>query len=221
MQPGAKRQRCDQIRAFAAFGQNKEFCMWMRRYGVLAPKIFLAIFVLLAAAPTASYAARDGARYEEIWKSEPKYYEPSGSYFQLVEDKSVTSQGVDWMEAAEKASSMTYKGRPGRLAILSNAALYGWILENFRLVDRGHNGNTWIGFRYLCSTRTLMKVSGDEHPRTAFSVWDIPWYRSENIICGRGQLPYMSVFIDGQSSRWRAAGYRKRFPHYLVEYPTE
>lgn len=193
----------------------------MGRYGVLALKIFLATFVLFGAAPMSSYAARDGAALGEVVKSEPKYYEPSGTYFQLVDDKSANSQGVDWAQAAEKASRMNYKGRPGRLAIVNDPALYGWILDNFRLVDLDHHGNTWIGFRYMCSTRTLMRVSGDEHPRTAFSFWDIPWYRSEDIICGKGQLPYMSVFIDGQTSRWRAAGYRKRFPHYFVEYPAK
>jgi hypothetical protein len=192
----------------------------MRRYGFLALKVFLATFVLLGSAPMSSYAARDGARPGEMWKSRPVYYEPSGSYFQLVSDMETRRAGIMWHEAAAAASRMSYKGRPGRLAILDDGALYGWILENFRLQDRIYGGDTWIGLRYMCSTRTLMRVSGEEYPPSAFSVWGVPWYRDDSVHCGKGNLQYMGVHIHGKTSRWRAVGDRKAYPHFLVEFPA-
>jgi hypothetical protein len=115
---------------------------------------------------------------------------------------------------------MTYKGRRGRLAIVDNGALYGWILEKFELVSRSTE-KTWIGLRYMCGSRALMWANGKEHPHSAFSFWDYPWYRVDGIRCGKSKVPWMGVYISGETSRWRAAGDKKIYSRYLVEYPAE
>lgn len=203
---------------------RNQLSIWMRRHSVLGLRILLAALVFLGSASMPSYAAtqnRDFGLIGELWKSEPKYYEPSDTYFQLVSDSETHPDGIPWMDAAAAASKMTYKGRLGRLAIINDAATYAWILETFNLRSRSHSGNTWIGLRYLCSTLTLIRVTGEEQPRSAFSFWDSPWYRLEGIRCGKTPVPYMGVYINGETNRWRAAGHKKHFIHYIVEYPAE
>lgn len=195
----------------------------MKRYSVPWLKIFLAALILLSSALMSSYAVAQNrdTGHGESWRSDPEYYEPSGSYFQLFRDNKQRMSGVLWQEAAAAASKMTYKGRRGRLAIINDGALYSWILKKFEDLGRPGVGDTWIGLRYMCGSLTLMTVTGDEYPRSAFSIWDFPWYRVEHIRCGKGGVPWMGVYINGETSRWRAAGDRKGYLHYLVEYPAE
>jgi hypothetical protein len=194
----------------------------MKRYSVLWLKISLATLILLGSAPMSSDAAARNldTGKEDYWKSDLEYYEPSGSYFQLVRDDTKRLSGVRWHEAAADAAKMTYKGRRGRLAIVDNGALYGWILEKFELVSRSTE-KTWIGLRYMCGSRALMWANGKEHPHSAFSFWDYPWYRVDGIRCGKSKVPWMGVYISGETSRWRAAGDKKIYSRYLVEYPAE
>lgn len=194
----------------------------MKRYSVPWLKIFLTTLILLSSAPVPSYAVAQNrdTGHGAYWKSDPEYYEPSGSYFQLFRDNKQRMSGVLWQEAAAAASKMTYKGRRGRLAIINDGALYGWLLEKFEVLGRPGE-YAWIGLRYMCGSRVLMRVTGDEHPRSAFSFWDYPWYREDGIRCGKGNLRWMGVYINGGTSRWRAVGDRKGWPFYLVEYPVE
>jgi hypothetical protein len=195
----------------------------MRHREIFGLRVILATLVLLTALPTlpiAEDAKRDRAVNGEIWRSDPKYYPDSDTYFQLVDDKKTHANGVDWSTAATAASKLTYKGRTGRLAIINSPNLQSWILKNYNFQALDYGGETFIGFRYLCSTLELFTVTGERYPRTAFSFWGIPWNRSD-VLCGVSTIPYMSIYIRGETNFWQAAGYLKRFPHYLVEYPPK
>lgn len=196
----------------------------MTRYSRCSLNVYAALFLLLLAGfiPVRdANAGEDDAVFGEIWKSDVEHYAPKDSYFQLVDDKRNKTNGIWWIQAAERATEMTYKGRRGRLAIIDTPDLQAWVMKhfNFRSRLRNYGGDTLIGLRYMCDSRKLVWVNGKEHPRTAFSFWDVPWYRNENIRCGLLPLPYMGVYIHGETSRWKASGYQKAYPHYLVEYP--
>jgi hypothetical protein len=226
---GATRRRSPTAQSISRYDgapSKRELGIGMKRSSVLWLKMFLATLTLLCSAPTSSFAAdrnRDTVR-QALYKSEPEYYEPSGSYFQIVTDTRKHDNGQSWELAAEAASKLTYKGRRGRLAIVNDGALYAWLLEKFEILGPPHDEHIWIGLRYLCANLTLMWVNGEEHPRSAFSYWDVPWYRVEEIRCGsggKGRLPYMGVSINSKTSRWRATGYKKHYYRSLVEYPAE
>lgn len=175
--------------------------------------------VLMAASPAVLDANRAFAA--ELWRSEIRKYPKNDSYYQLVDDRSIHDQGVEWREARARAATFSYKGRKGRLAIVDTGELYAWLLETFNLRARSQKGYTWIGLRYLCPTRDLLWVTGQEHPPSGFAAWDTPWHREDGIRCSTvPRLPYMGVFIAGERSRWQATGYRKRYRNYFIEYPA-
>jgi len=197
----------------------------MRRRGFLGLSVLLATLILLSAAPMSSNAGdakRDRAIDNEIWKSDVIYYSASDTYFQLIDDKQTHRNGIDWSEAASLASKMSYRGRKGRLAIIDVPDKQARVMEAFNFSLLNYGGNTWIGLIYMCSTRKLVRVDGNEHPRSAFSFWDVPWHREDGIRCDtRPNLSYMGVYIHGSTNRWQATGWKKRFPHYIVEYPPK
>jgi hypothetical protein len=195
----------------------------MRHREIFNLRVFLATFVILSVVPisaNAELAKRDHASKGEIWESDIKYYAATDTYYQLFEDyRTKGDNGVFWHQAASIASMKTYQGRRGRLAIINTADQQSWILSTFKLQTRLYDGDTWIGFRYMCSTRKVINVVGEEHQRSAFSLWDVPWYRREDITCTTDNISYMPVYIDGIKQRWKASGPKKAYPHYLVEYP--
>ncbi|RMD88476.1 MAG: hypothetical protein D6807_05655 [Alphaproteobacteria bacterium] len=151
----------------------------------------------------------------------PTLYPGNGSYFLLVEDFTGSNNGVDWPEARVAAAKRQFKGRQGRLAVIDSPELYEWILATFDLGQYAHEGRTWIGLRYWCRFRQLTLANGEVYPDTGFTAWDRPWSRPGGQTCtSNAKLPYMSVYIEGTTGRWRATGYRKRFPFYLVEFPA-
>ncbi len=195
-----------------------------------ALNILLAVFLAIAMGHSAHaqewLRSYDEARFagKPFWESEPVYDERTGSYFQLVRDQKNggrPAHGPNWAEAAANASSMSYKGRQGRLAVIDSPELYQWILNQWDLaaLRGGHGGDTWIGLRYWCPYRQLAWSDGTEHSFTSFAPWARPWYRGDGIRCSKSAIPYMSVYIDPTTLRWRATGLRKRFMHYIVEYP--
>lgn len=162
-----------------------------------------------------------GEKGSKIWESDVVLYDGNGSYYQLVTDFSKDGSGATWEDARTLAAKRTYKGRKGRLAMMDSAALQQWVLSTFNLVERGYSGNTWIGIRYWCNFRKLTDINGATYSFQSFNAWDSPWYRDGGTRCDTNpKLPYMGVYIHGVASRWQAAGYLKRFPHYLVEYPA-
>lgn len=152
---------------------------------------------------------------------DPILFSGNGSYFLLVEDFTGSSNGVDWEEARVAAAKRRFKGRQGRLAVIDSPELLEWVLTTFDLGQYAHEGRTWIGLRYWCRFRQLTLANGAVYPDTGFTAWDRPWSRPGGQTCtSNAKLPYMSVYIEGGTGRWRAAGYRKRYPYYLVEFPA-
>jgi len=193
--------------------------------------IFLS-FVLILLATAGIALGQSGVNLEnlrqalqagkEFWKSEPILNENTGSYYQFVYDAGGggRTNGVRWEKAFVKAQQMTLRDREGRLAKVDSQELYKWILRRWDLRGLGYGGRTWIGLRYWCPYRQLTWTSGEDHSFDAFGAWDTPWYRPDGIRCSTGaNLPYMGVYIEGATGRWRATGYKKVFPYYLVEYP--
>ncbi len=184
--------------------------------------VTLAIALLLSLESNAQRAPKElGERGSKLWESEVVLFEGNGSYYQLISDFTRDNSGATWEDARSLAAERTYKGRHGRLAMLDSAELQNWVLGTFDLPERGYNGNTWIGIRYWCSFRKLTDIDGATYSFQSFSAWDTPWYRDGGTRCEINQkLPYMGVYIQGTASRWRAAGFLKRYPNFLVEYPA-
>lgn len=185
--------------------------------------VILLLAAVLASSPVQESTAKEpGAENDDIWKSDVKYYRDTDTYFQLIDDKQTNNDGPNWSQAATAASQKRYKGRKGRLAIIDDPKLQNWIIKNFNLPARvgNYGGETWIGLRFLCSSRELWTVTGERYARTAFSFWDVPWHRSR-VRCETQNMSYMPLYISGKTSRWQACGSSKHFPHYLVEYPAK
>ncbi|MBB4212026.1 hypothetical protein EV659_1082 [Rhodothalassium salexigens DSM 2132] len=166
----------------------------------------------------ADLAAREARQAGDVWRSKPALHPESGSYFQFVRDLRPGSPGVTWAEADQAARAERFQGRPGRLAVIVSAAQYQWLLTAF---PPNESSKIWLGLRYWCANRRLSWGQGIGFEQTGFGAWDTPWHREDGIRCGlTRELPYMGVFIDPKSQLWRATGYRKRFRHYIVEYPA-
>ncbi len=162
-----------------------------------------------------------GERGSKVWESEIVKYEGNGSYYQLISDFTRDTSGATWEDALSLAAARTHMGRRGQLAMIDSAELQQWVLGTFDLPERGYNGNTWIGVRYWCSFRKLTDIRGETYSFQSFSAWATPWYREGDTRCETNQkLPYMGVYLQGTISRWRAVGFLKRFPNFLVEYPA-
>jgi hypothetical protein len=173
-----------------------------------------AAFAIIALLATATQLAAQGLEKGAggIGQSAVHFYEPSGSYFQLIRDQRGDRTGHSWREAMQRAKRFDYKGRTARLAVVDNRALHRWLVRTFRL-----RGATWIGLRYWCSYRQLSWVTGDAQPFDDFGAWGSPWYRKWN--CDTGNFAYMPVYYTDGTARWKASGPKKAFRYYLVEYP--
>jgi len=171
----------------------------------------------------AGASAREGPHPENLRDREviqTAYHAESDTYFRLVSDVVNQTGTGKWAYAVEKARRASFKGREGRLAKVDTADKHQFIVEQFDFDDLMGAPGIWIGLRYWCGVRMLTWVDGEEHKAGAFGAWDTPWYAGE-IRCEQNDIPYMGVFYDRRSSRWRAMGYKKRFRYYLIEFPSE
>lgn len=201
----------------------------MRHRLVLGLRVFFAALILMTAtagSPVAEVKKNNRSLGHLTSKSEVKYFAPTDTYFQLIFDLETHNQGPNWSEAVTLAARSSYKGRVGKLAIIDTPEEYSWFVKNFDLPARHyagrHGGNTWIGMRYVCRTREMVTAAGEPYARAAYSFWDVPWYREDLPKCGESRtLKWMGIYIKGETNRWRAVGFKKRFPHYLVEYPPQ
>ncbi len=148
------------------------------------------------------------------------YYEPRDAYFQLAKDVVNRTGTGKWAFAVQKARNTQYKDRKGRLARIDTAELHQWIVETFDFADLPASNGVWVGLRYWCGVRMLTWADGETHRPGAFAPWDTPWHRTD-IRCGSNNMPYMGVYYEPQSSRWKATGYNKRFRYYLIEFPPK
>ena len=153
--------------------------------------------------------------------AEAQYYSPvynphTKSYFELRKD----NQKGYWVDANNKAKTLSYKGVRGRLAVVEGQDTHSFLQRHFKL-----DVETWIGLQYWCSFRKLLWVTGEVHDRSAFSPWAANWNRPGIAACedaGTRVSGFMPVYYlpHSQGFRWQAVGSAKGFDRYLVEYPT-
>lgn len=148
---------------------------------------------------------------------EPTYNPHTKSYFELRRVPNPAMQGTRWEEAANRATKLTYKGVNGRLAIVRDLQTHEFLLK-FPIPKQ-----TWIGLRLDCSTRELKWVDGSTLEKDGFNAWTLgQWYLTDGITCSEQKnMPHMGVFYDSKEKfRWKAAGRKKAFDFFLIEYPT-
>jgi hypothetical protein len=143
----------------------------------------------------------------------PVYHAPSGSYFALAYELA-GRDGLNWNEAKERAASMSYKGRPGRLAIIDDVSKHNLVRNNFK-----HRREAWLGLRYWCKARMLAWVDLTPHASRDFQVWMPKWHRT-HVRCGATRIQYMGVYYTVDAQLWQAAGESKHFPYFFVEFPA-
>ena len=150
---------------------------------------------------------------------QPVYDPVSKSYFELRDD----NKRSYWVFAQQLAASKFHKGVRGRLAVVRNAHVHDFLRRNFQI-----DTWAWIGLRYWCKYRKLQWVTGEIHDRGEFSAWAQQWYRNADTSCGRGTATgptaFMPVYYNpansGYGFTWQAAGPKKGFHYYFVEYPA-
>ncbi len=176
---------------------------------------FGAIVVMLIPFCLAGTTAFSAAKPDD-----PPIYNPaSKSYFQLLW---LTTERPNWGSAHVAASSRTFKGVRGRLAVIDRPETHQFILQNFEV-----NEEIWIGLRYWCRFRMLQW--NDLRPYSPadpgrFHAWHPQWYRNTPL-CGalskeKGYKPVYYQPIGERNARWQASGHGKGFGRFLVEYPT-
>ena len=156
------------------------------------------------------------------------YDEKSGSYFELIRAgpndslRGPNNRAISWENARKKASARVYKGVRGRLAVVKSREVNDFLAKTF---DPEHEA--WIGLRYMCHERVLQWVTGDLHPRSAYSRWARPWNRVGSTV-GQYKVPtcnktfrYWPVhyWSRRRGFRWNAHGQFKEMRSYFVEYP--
>ena len=177
------------------------------------------IFLVAALLCVASGAQAQGPVY-----GKPMYDPASKSYFELVHVTQAQAQGsmypaLPFDKAAHAATGRAFQGVAGRLAIIRSQDPHIFIMQNLR-----PNEDTWIGLRYLCKTRELRWVNGQQLKKGDFAPWHAQWDQSSGAGCvkGGGETDWMPVAYTPASSgfRWIAKGGKKIYVAYLVEYPT-
>lgn len=129
--------------------------------------VIAALCVVLLGAPGAASAKTVG----------PFYNPHTKSYFALVELG--TMSGKSWDRAAQLASTRSYKGVHGRLAVVDDVQTHMWLQEKFKAeMDK----DAWIGLRYFCNARKLMWVDGEIMDESPPGVWH-PRVGTERISC--------------------------------------
>lgn len=142
--------------------------------------------------------------------TQPILHSESGSYFQLV-DKGRGSR-YTWARASAGVKALTHEGRRGRLAILDTPSKHRFVNDNFYLLS----GNAWIGLRYMCASRTLIRRDGRSYDGS-FAPWDRPWSLGGVDNCSVGDY-FMGVYLT-RNMRWQAVGRNKAWNAYIAEFP--
>ena len=139
------------------------------------------------------------------------YHAASGSYFALAYDLA-GRDGISWSEAKGRAELLSYKGRPGRLAVIDDVSKHALVRDHFK-----HRRAAWFGLRYWCAPKMLAWVNLEPHTNEDFQVWMPAWHRS-HVRCGVSRIRYMGIYYTPETQMWQAAGENKHFPFFLVEF---
>ena len=152
-------------------------------------------------------------------------YDPvSKSYFQLhtftISETKDPRRVGSWTTAQLLASSLSFKGVPGRLAIVRTPEVHDFLLRNF---PGFRSDDAWIGMKVNCKSMKAYWSDGTPVDEQQFTAWDLGhWYRTD-INCMTNQaLGWMPVYYKPPRDgfRWQAAGPAKAFRHMFIEYPT-
>ena len=145
-------------------------------------------------------------------------YDPvSGSHFEYVRRPYGSIGGNTWKATRKRVSHRSYKGIPGRLAVVKTKRIHEFLNKNFKITE------AWIGLRYYCSSKKLFWVTGEVLKRgTDFEIWHRQWYRNPEVRCSTKGIPYMPVYYKRQGLRvlWQASGPNKGLHGYIIEYPS-
>lgn len=151
----------------------------------------------------------------------PIYNSKNDTYYELRNDNfnqsGITVADSNWGSANRRAGTKFYKGRRGRLAIVKDRQVLGFIQKNFDVREQ-----SFIGLRFFCKFRKLLWVTGEVHPmHKAF--WAARWHRTKIRCLNNPRMKYMGVYLTPKSQGvlWQAAGIAKGFFGYFVEYPPK
>jgi hypothetical protein len=155
--------------------------------------------------------------YNPGTKSYFEYYFP-GTGFLYDSEKQ-----YGWEEAEKIATTRTFHGVRGRLAVIKTAETNKFIVDHLHPED-----GAWIGLKYMCDLRTLRWVTGEFWPLDAYHNWGAVWNIEGTSPKGRsrsaclGYMPWMGVHYWGSAAnyKWNANGTGKRFGWMIIEYPT-
>ena len=150
----------------------------------------------------------------------PVYNPETKSYFELVRAPvGLSIRGselaeIGWARARKYAASRIFKGVRGRLAVVKTKRVSDFLRDTFK-----PEREVWIGLRFFCRTRTLMWVTAEIHPPSAYKNWARPW--KLGWACSGG-TKYAPVYYTPAKKgfRWQARGQRKEYYFLFVEYPT-
>ena len=164
-----------------------------------------------------------------VWQSyalAQTVYDPSsGSYFELYKVEKGELLHHRWHDVQKVAAGRFHNGIRGQLATIKTRKTHEFIKENFHI-----KWPTWIGLRYMCSSRTLVWVSGERVNRGCpchliFAPFRQPFSRTngvnhlhasaqarypfqfaELLFCQAHPLPRINAFSRCDSSRRSSTG---------------
>lgn len=153
----------------------------------------------------------------------PVIFEGNGNAYALFDHsysanrKFVGYEAVRVGKAVAIARESTYKGVPGRLAIIDSKELETFLRTTFQPTRRA-----WIGLRYTCSTSTWTYSNGEVIPVNAYTHWHpTKWsLGGRRTIQCRGTGFSQAYFgAEDIGPYWAVASQTKAFSMSLVEYP--
>ena len=160
--------------------------------------------------------------------NKPLYNPETKSYFELHFPGEGMSYGespeFNWRDAREYAPSRVFRGVRGRLAIVKTKETNDFIVKNLK-----PGCCPWIGLYFSCAERTLVWVTGEIWPLTAYNNWSRIWNvmgthpnkPSAKQGCTPGGPPSGVHYWgpDGQY-KWNTNSANKAFHNMIIEYPT-
>ncbi len=176
--------------------------------------VFLCAFALTAPAIAAG---------KKPVLDKPVYLEANDTYYELVSSASlgVKARRLLWRYAKAASERRHYKGRRGRLAVVTSAEVHNFIRDALR-----PNQSAWIGLRFFCRYNKGLWVNGKRLDAKVFARWGRVWnVRGANPANPRRsqctRAPYLAVhyWSVARGFAWNANEPDKEFDHAIIEYP--